>query len=93
MGFNFFIFFSEYTNMNSCQRRIFYERSEIIPIPQMSPTLKKEKESEECSLNKMFFDPSKSSPPNEFMEKLKLRMKMHECRHYFFMNEDKRLIE
>lgn len=78
--------------MNCCQRRIFYERSEIIPIPQMSPTLKKEKE--ECSLNKMFFDPSKSSPPNEFMEKLKLRMKIYECsNNYFFTNDDKRLIE
>ena len=73
------------------KRRILYERSEIIPIPQMSPTLKKEKE--ECSLNKMFFDPSKSSPPNEFMEKLKLRMKMYECSNYFTTNEDKRLIE
>ena len=28
----------------------------------------------ECSLKQNFFDPSKSSPPNEFMLKLQLRM-------------------
>ena len=73
-------------NLNCCQR-IFYERSEIIPIPQISPTLKKDRKIEECSLNKMFFDPSKSSPPNEFMEKLKLRIKLHDYKsNYFLMN-------
>lgn len=79
-------------NLTCCRQRIFYERSEVIPIPQISPTIKKERETEECSLNKMFFDPSKSSPPNEFMEKLKLRMQMHRC-NYFFINEDKRQME
>ena len=61
--------------MNSCKPRIIHERSKIIPIPQKSPTNKKVEFSiNEYSLNKSFFDPSKSSPPNEFMLKLKLRM-------------------
>lgn len=60
--------------MNSCKLHI-YERSKIIQIPQNSPTNKKEDFSEnEYSLKQNFFDPSKSSPPNEFMLKLKLRM-------------------
>ena len=61
--------------MNSCKSRIIYESSKIIPISQKSPTNKKEGFSvNEYSLKENFFDPSKSSPPNEFMLKLKLRM-------------------
>jgi hypothetical protein len=61
--------------MNSCKPRIIHERSKIIPIPQKSPTNTKEGFSvNEYSLKQNFFDPSKSSPPNEFMLKLKLRM-------------------
>lgn len=61
--------------MNSCKPRIIYERSNIIPIPQTSPTNKKDEFSRnEYSLKQNFFDPSKSSPPNEFMLKLRLRM-------------------
>jgi len=61
--------------MNSCKPRIIYESSKIIPISQKSPTNKKEGFSvNEYSLKENFFDPSKSSPPNEFMLKLKLRM-------------------
>jgi hypothetical protein len=66
-------------------------RSEIIPIPQISPTIKKEND---CSLNKMFFDPSKSSPPNEFMEKLRMRIDNHNLHSFhFFINDDKRDME
>lgn len=61
--------------MNSCKPRIIHERSKNIPIPQTSPTKKKEDFSiNEYSLTQNFFDPSKSSPPNEFMLKLRLRM-------------------
>ena len=65
--------------MNSCKPHVINERSKIIPIPQTSPTNKKEGISyNEYSLNQNFFDPSKSSPPNEFMLKLQLRMSHHD---------------
>lgn len=61
--------------MNSCKLRVIHESAKIIPIPQISPTNKKgEFNANEYSLKQSFFDPSKSSPPNEFMLKLKLRM-------------------
>jgi hypothetical protein len=76
--------------MNSYKPRIIYERSKIMPIPQSSPTNKKEDFSvNEYSLKKNFFDPSKSSPPNEFMLKLKLRMSLYES----LIKEDKRISE
>lgn len=65
--------------MNNC---VIYERSKIIPIPQISPTNKKMEN--EYSLNQNFFDPSKSSPPNEFMLKLHLRMSLYNS----FINDD-----
>ena len=46
-------------------------RSNNIMIP-LSPTSKKD--FTEYSLKQNFFDPSKSSPPNEFLLKLQLRM-------------------
>ena len=61
--------------MNDCRTRAINERSNIIPISQKSPTNKKEDfRNSEYSLKQNFFDPSKSSPPNEFMLKLKIRM-------------------
>jgi hypothetical protein len=74
--------------MNSYKREFIHERSKIIPIPQKSPTNKKVEFSiNEYSLNKSFFDPSKSSPPNEFMLKLQLRMN-----HYKTFNNFDNLI-
>jgi hypothetical protein len=74
--------------MNSCNSRIIHERSKLIPIPQNSPTNKKGDFSiNEYSLKQNFFDPSKSSPPNEFMLKLKLRMS-----HYDSFNNVDNLI-
>jgi hypothetical protein len=71
--------------MNSCKPRVMYERSKIIPIPQISPTNKKETFSlNEYSLKQNFFDPFKSSPPNEFILKLHLRMNHYES----FSKED-----
>ncbi len=43
------------------------QSSVAIPIPLSSPTKKTE-----CVYN--FFDPSKASPPNEFLRKLQVRM-------------------
>lgn len=44
-----------------------------IVIQQISPTKKKD-ENNEYSLKHSIFDPSNSSPPNNFMSKLHLRM-------------------
>ena len=55
---------------------VIHERSIIIPIKQnLSTTMKINSPSKgEYSLKQNFFDPSKSSPPNEFMIKLHMRM-------------------
>lgn len=51
------------------------ERSDIIPIKQnLSTSMKENSPKGEYSLKQNFFDPSKSSPPNEFMIKLHMRM-------------------
>lgn len=55
---------------------LIHERSEPIPIQQLSPTYARAYN--EYSLKQNFFDPTKSSPPNEFM--IKLRMRIH--KHY-----------
>ena len=71
--------------MNKNTLNVNYERSKYIPIEKKSPTIKKEDFSiNEYSLKQSFFDPSKSSPPNEFMLKLKLRMSCYES----FSNAD-----
>lgn len=63
--------------MNSC---LIHERSNIIPISPSSPTRKSENE---YSLKENFFDPSKSSPPNEFMKKLQQRMSVSQFLVFF----------
>ena len=76
--------------MNSYKQQIMTQRSDIIPIPQISPTNINKKEDfslNEYSLKQNFFDPSKSSPPNEFMLKLHLRMS-----YYDSFNKDNKLI-
>ena len=76
--------------MNSLDTRIIHERSKNILIPQNSPTNKKEDFSlNEYSLKQNFFDPSKSSPPNEFMIKLHLRMSAYNS----CIKDDKRIKE
>jgi hypothetical protein len=51
------------------------ERSNIIPIKQnLSTNMKENSPKGEYSLKQNFFDPSKSSPPNEFMIKLHMRI-------------------
>lgn len=53
-----------------------HERSQIIPIKQnLTTSMKMDSPSKgEYSLKQNFFDPSKSSPPNDFMIKLHTRM-------------------
>ncbi len=66
------------------------ERSKIIPIPKKLSTLMEEfrnNRQDEYSLKQNFFDPSKSSPPNEFMIKLYLRMSQYTSLH---INDDNR---
>lgn len=59
------------------------ERSEPIPIKQnLTTTMKINSPKGEYSLKQNFFDPSKSSPPNEFMIKLHMRM------NKFYMDKD-----
>ena len=54
---------------------IIRERSEILPIKKnVSTPMKINSPKGEYSLKQNFFDPTKSSPPNEFMIKLHMRM-------------------
>ena len=65
--------------------RIIHERSIVVPILKKISTLMKEKENNndkiEYSLKQNFFDPSKSSPPNEFMIKLHMRISNYTASH------------
>jgi hypothetical protein len=61
--------------MESCSKN--HERSNLIPIDQKYPTIKKE-EKNILSLKQNFFDPTKSSPPNDFLLKLRLRMSYYD---------------
>ena len=62
--------------MNSYKPRI-NEKSKIIQITKKQPTSMKEGFNiNEYSLKQNVFDPSKHSPPNEFMLKLKLRISL-----------------
>ena len=62
--------------MQTQRQHVIQERSNIIPIKQtLSTSMKINSPSKgEYSLKQNFFDPSKSSPPNEFMIKLHMRM-------------------
>ena len=65
------------------------ERTKIVPIKQnLSTTMKDLTSTSEYSLKQNFFDPSKSSPPNEFMIKLHMRMHMYNKNIYVDMNEE-----
>lgn len=61
--------------------------SKPIPIPvdtQRNSNIVDEILNNEYSLHTNMFDPSKSSPPNEFMKKLQLRMNMYNS---YFVSE------
>lgn len=71
--------------MNNCKQRIIYERSNIIPIPNTKQNIIKKKDlcTNDYSLKQKMFDPSNSSPPNDFMVKLKLRMTYYDSFNSF----------
>jgi hypothetical protein len=61
--------------MQTPHQHVILERSPIIPIKKkLSTEMKINSPKGEYSLKQNFFDPSKSSPPNEFMIKLHMRM-------------------
>jgi hypothetical protein len=65
------------------------ERTNIIPIKQnLSIQNNDSRQISEYSLKQNVFDPSKSSPPNEFMIKLHMRMDMYNKNIYAVMNEE-----
>lgn len=65
--------------MLATQQYAIHERSNIIPIKQnLSTSMKIHSPKGEYSLKQNFFDPSKSSPPNEFMIKLHMRMNRYQ---------------
>jgi len=73
-------------------KNIIKERSRSIPIKGL--TIKKNETTiSEYSLKQNFFDPSKSSPPNEFMLKLKNRMEKLTSVIQFEINDDNLEIE
>ena len=70
---------------------VIHERSNIIPInnsPQNSLQIKKL--NGEYSLKQHFFDPSKSSPPNVFINNLHKRMMLYNTNTYSEVKEDNR---
>jgi hypothetical protein len=70
---------------------VIQERSTYIPIKQnLSTTLKVQSPKGEYSLKQHFFDPTKSSPPNEFMIKLQKRMSVYDTFLYSDINDDSR---
>ena len=69
------------------RQHIINERAVIIPIKQnLSTSMKATSPKSEYSLKQNFFDPSKSSPPNEFMIKLHMRMNIYNT--YVDKNDD-----
>jgi hypothetical protein len=70
---------------------IIYERTRNIPIKKnLYTTMKADSSSGEYSLKQNFFDPSKSSPPNEFLLKLQMRMSLYDSTHHNIIKDDKR---
>jgi hypothetical protein len=54
---------------------IIHERPIIVPIKEnLFTSMKEDSPKGEYSLKQSFFDPSKSSPPNDFLIKLKMRL-------------------
>jgi hypothetical protein len=61
--------------MLSTNQYVIHERSQSILIEQnLTTPMKINSPKGEYSLKQHFFDPSKSSPPNDFMIKLRMRM-------------------
>ena len=72
---------------------IIYERSNNIKIiKNLNKSLQNVSPKGEYSLTQNFFDPSKSSPPNDFMKKLQMRMSIYNSTS-FQINHDNCEIE
>jgi hypothetical protein len=70
--------------MIASNQYVIRERSQPIDIKKnLSTTMKMNSAKGEYSLKQNFFDPSKSSPPNEFIIKLHMRMNK-----YYTDNDD-----
>lgn len=70
--------------MLATSKYVIHEKSESIPINKnLTTSMKVNSPKGEYSLKQNFFDPSKSSPPNEFMIKLHMRMNK-----YYIDNDD-----
>ena len=73
--------------MKTSCNHIIRERSDIIPIKQnLTTSMKINSPKGEYSLKQNFFDPTKSSPPNDFIIKLHMRMNK-----YYLDNKDDNL--
>jgi hypothetical protein len=69
-----------------------HKKNRVIPINKnfIGQTKTNLSPSSEYSLTQNFFDPSKSSPPNDFMIKLQMRMNRFTESNYKVINDDKR---
>jgi hypothetical protein len=77
--------------MHSCSHIIAHNNNKKNIIKQTFTAPIKIKNTEaEYSLKQHFFDPFKSSPPNEFMIKLQMRMSRFSNRNHTLINEDSR---
>jgi len=64
--------------MQTCNPNIIHEKGIIIPNKKnLSTIIKINSPKSEYSINENLFDPSKSSPPNNFMNNLQKRIKMY----------------
>jgi hypothetical protein len=68
--------------MIQCKPRVIDERTKSIPIQKNLSTSCSKTLSEDYSLKQNFFDPTKSSPPNEFMIKLHMRINNMTAKKY-----------
>ena len=73
--------------MLGCKARVIHERSNLVPIPKNLSTSSFNSKYVTYSLKQNCFDPSKSSPPNDFMLKLHKRMSIYKSLE---TNDDKR---
>jgi len=65
------------------------ERNSIIPVKKnLSTMIKINSPKSEYSIKQNLFDPSKSSPPNDFMNKLQKRIKFYSDTFYIDNMED-----
>jgi hypothetical protein len=71
---------------------VIHERSNIIPInKKLNTYTKSDSPKGEYSLKQNFFDPSKSSPPNDFILKLHMRMNVYNLNPYCDIIKDDNL--